>query len=190
MLTVVSSHDEAALLRRIQSGDESAFDRIYESHQGPVYRYALRVSGSPQIAEDVVQEVFLALIRGARGFDPGCGSLSSYLFGMARNQTFRLLGASTSGVELEEETAAPEMDPLEGLALAEQVERVRAALSGLPAHYREIVALCDMEEMPYAQVAEMLGLAVGTVRSRLHRARALLLTRLSQTQLSQKGCRA
>ncbi|MBI4889846.1 MAG: RNA polymerase sigma factor [Acidobacteria bacterium] len=185
MLTAVSSFDEAALLRRIESGDENAFDKVYSRHQGPVYRYALRVSGSPEIAEDVVQEVFLALIRGAKGFDPGCGSLSSYLYGMARNHTFRQLGASTSGVELEEETAAPETDPLEGLTQAEQVERVRSALAGLPAHYREIVALCEMEEMPYAEVAEMLGLAVGTVRSRLHRARALLLTRLSQ-----ESCRA
>lgn len=185
MLNTASSPNESALLRRLQAGDAAAFEALYQRHQGPLYRYALRVSGSPQVAEDVVQDVFLALIRGARGFDSSCGPLSSYLYGMARNLTFRQIGASVAAAELEEDMAVVDFDPLNGLTQAEQVDRVRSALAGLPAHYREIVALCDLEELSYGAVAEMLGVAVGTVRSRLHRARALLLSRLSQ-----ESCRA
>jgi RNA polymerase sigma-70 factor (ECF subfamily) len=181
--------NDAALLRRVHAGEESAFELLYERHQGRIYRYVLRMSGSPEAAEDVVQEVFLAVIGGARGFDAAHGALASYLYGMARNLLFKQGGAPPAG-ELEEDSAVVDTDPLEGLAQAEQVERVRQALCGLPAHYREAVVLCDMEELSYAEVAEMLGVAVGTVRSRLHRARALLLDRLSQERTGKERCRA
>jgi len=184
LIQPTGSVNEASLLRRLQAGEDLAFELLYERHQARIYRYALRMSGSPDMAQDVVQDVFLALIRGARGYDPNCGALSSYLYGMARNLLFRQLGA-TPAEELDEDTASAESDPLEGMQQAERVERVRAALAALPAHYREAVVLCDMEEMSYAEVAELLGVAVGTVRSRLHRARSLLLERLSQER-----CRA
>ncbi len=189
MLSDTSRLSDAALLRRVHAGEESAFDLLYRRHQGRIYRYALRMSGSPEAAEDVVQEVFLAVIRGARGFDAAHGALASYLFGMARNLLFRQGGAPPAD-ELEEGSAVIDADPLEGLHQAEQVERVRQALAGLPAHYREAVVLCDLEELSYAEVAEMLGVAVGTVRSRLHRARALLLDRLSGQRPEKERCRA
>lgn len=180
----IASLNEHALLRRVQSGETAAFELLYERHQAPVYRYALRMSGSPEIADDVVQEVFLALIRGARGFDPQAGALGSYLYGMARNLLFRQFSSPVAD-ELEDDALVTDANPLDGLEQAEQVERVRRALASLPAHYREAVVLCEMEEMSYAEVAEMLGVAVGTVRSRLHRARAILVEKLSQER-----CRA
>ena len=178
LLRTTDRTDETALLRRLQAGNEDAFEVLFERYQGRVYRYALRMSASPETADDVVQEVFLGLIRGARGYDASCGSLGSYLYGMARHLLFRQMGP-VRGEELEEDSAVADFDPLEGLAAAESAERVRQALGALPAHYREVVVLCDMEELGYAEVAELLGLPVGTVRSRLHRARGLLVTRLS-----------
>jgi len=172
------SWNENALLTRLQAGDEQAFELLYGRHQPRIYRYALRMCGNPVVADDVVQEVFLALIRGARGYDAAVGSLGSYLYGMARNLLFRQLGAQQT-VELDDDLPAAEADPLEGLAQAQQIERVRRALDVLPPHYREAVVLCDMEEMNYTDVAELLGVAVGTIRSRLHRARNLLLERLT-----------
>lgn len=142
------------------------------------------MSGSPEIADDVVQEVFLAVIRGERGFDPQAGSLGSYLYGMARNILFRQF-SSPPADELEDDALVTGSNPLEGLEQAEQVERVRLALASLPALYREVVVLCEMEELSYVEVAEMLGVAVGTVRSRLHRARAILVEKLSEER-----CRA
>lgn len=179
LLSPSSANAEADLLRRLQGGEDLAFELLYERYQPRIFRYALRMSSSRELADDIVQEVFLGLIRGARGYDPSAGPLGSYLYGMARNLLFRHLGAKPTE-ELEPETLTVEHDPLDGLARAEQIERVRQALAAMPAHYREAVVLCDMEEMTYTAVAELLGVAVGTIRSRLHRARGLLLERLSQ----------
>ncbi|MBI5086605.1 MAG: RNA polymerase sigma factor [Acidobacteria bacterium] len=175
---------ETALLRRLQGGEEMAFELLYERYQPRVYRYVLRMCGRPETADDVVQEVFLSLIRGRESYSPRSGALGSYLYGMARNLMFRQVGEA-AGREPEEDDSVTEYDPLEGMNREEQVEQVRQALRALPAHYREVVVLCDMEEMGYAEAAEALGVAVGTVRSRLHRARALLLERLSEER-----CRA
>jgi RNA polymerase sigma-70 factor (ECF subfamily) len=174
----IASLNEHALLRRVQSGEAAAFEELYDRHQARVYRYVLRMSGSPELADDVVQEVFLALIRGARGYDPRAGALASYLYGIARNLLFRHFSVPPVE-ELADDTRVTEANPLEGLEQTEQIERVRLALASIPAHYREAVVLCEMEEMSYAEVAEMLGVAVGTVRSRLHRARAILVEKLS-----------
>lgn len=181
MLSPSSATNEASLLRRLHDGEDLAFEVLYERYQPRIFRYALRMSASRELADDIVQEVFLGLIRGARGYDASAGPLGSYLYGMARNLLFRHLGARPTQ-ELEEESMVSDHDPLEGLARAEQIERVRQALAAMPAHYREAVVLCDMEEMSYSAVAELLGVAVGTIRSRLHRARGLLLERLSQEQ--------
>ena len=76
---------ENDLLEKIKAGDEAAFIQLYRDRQMAIHRLALQMSGSQTIAEDVTQEVFLALIREVRGFDPERGTLSAYLYGMARN---------------------------------------------------------------------------------------------------------
>jgi RNA polymerase sigma-70 factor (ECF subfamily) len=176
------------LLRLVVAGDEAAFTALYRQQQGGIYRFALRMCGSPAIAEDVTQEVFMILMKEARRYDRARGSLSTYLFGIARNQVLRRLGRESSYVPIqddweEESTAAPEQlvadsDPLAELARNELIESVRQAVLALPAHYREVVVLCDLHEMGYAEAAIVLGCAIGTVRSRLHRARALLVKKL------------
>lgn len=183
MLRSADNLAEALLLQRLQAGDQAAFDELYGRFQPRIYRYVLRMAGSPEAAEDVVQEVFMGLLKAARGFDPAIGSLGSYLYGIARNLLLRQRGG---GFEEElEDVPASAGDPLDGLEQSEQLERLRAAVGALPAHYREVVVLCEMEEMDYAEVAEILGCAVGTVRSRLNRARGLLLERLARER-----CRA
>lgn len=174
--------EEASLLRRVELGEEAAFCTLYDRHQPAVFRYALRMTGSREVADDVAQEVFLGLIRGARGYDPELGPLRSYLYGMARRMLIRQLPpvgeAEMEGVEI-----AVHSDPLAGLEREEALERMRQAMMTLPAHYREAVVLCDLEELDYAEAAEVLGCAVGTVRSRLHRARALLAERVAQVRV-------
>jgi RNA polymerase sigma-70 factor, ECF subfamily len=175
--------NEAGLLSRLERGDEDAFNELYRRHQTPVYRYLLRMSGSEAVAEDVVQEVFLALIRGARGYNPSDGPLGSYLFGMARNMLLRRWRSEPATEEPDDSAAAPDGDPLEGLTQAESVEQLRRALLSLPPHYRDVVVLCELEEMSYMRAAEMMGVPVGTVRSRLSRARAMLLERMSGSRV-------
>ncbi len=177
------------LLRLSLAGDEAAFAALYERRQAGVYRFALQMCGSESVAEDVTQEVFMALIRESATFDAARGALSSYLYGIARNQVLRRLererhfvpmGADAEGADdapsAEWFVARP--DPLLELSRAETIESVRQAVLALPAHYREVVVLCELHEQSYAEAAEVLGCAVGTVRSRLHRARAMLVERL------------
>ena len=177
------SDDE--LLLRMRSGDEQAFVRLYRRRQPALYRFALHMAGSAAVAEDITQEVFLALIRDNCGYDPERGTLSGYLFGIARKLVLRHLDRGRANVSLEpdaEESTPVEVaangDLLADLSRKEGIEALRRAVQGLPRRYREVVILCDLEEVNYADAALVLGCPVGTVRSRLHRARALLLEKL------------
>lgn len=182
-----SSQTDDELLFRLRNGDEEAFATLYRRRQGGIYRFALQMSGSPAAAEDITQEVFLALLRKECGYDRERGTLAGYLFGIARKLVLRNLDRGRGDVPLEAETdeAAPRElavidDPLAGLARHEAVEALRRAVQALPRRYREVVVLCDLEELDYADAAVALGCPIGTVRSRMHRARALLLDKLNQ----------
>lgn len=177
---VNGTEDDAALLRRSLAGSAEAFTILYRRRQGQVYRFALHMSGSGAIAEEVTQETFLALLREGRGFDAGRGSLAAYLAGIARNLVLR---AQAKGRFEEPDDAldgrmAGWSDALGDLLRRESIEAVRSAVLQLPAQYREAVVLCDLEEMSYEEAAAALGCPVGTVRSRLNRGRRLLANRL------------
>lgn len=197
MITHLSDEELLGLLR---TGDENAFVALYRRRQGGIYRFALRMSGSESIAEDVTQEVFMDLMRDNRNFDATRGSFQSYLFGMARNQVRRRIERDRAYLpfnsfrddEDEYEPLLPEgliatQDPLGDLTQRETIDSVRQAVLALPPHYREAVVLCDLHEMSYLEAAEILGCAIGTVRSRLHRARAILVTRLRETHTETKA---
>jgi len=183
---------DAELLRLMLAGDEEAFTALYRRRQGGVYRFALRMSGSEALAEDVVQETFMVLMRDGGNFDPARGSLAAYLYGVARNHVLRAFERERAFVPFDEgsdeATDAPHenllarQDPLGDLTRGEAVERLRLAVLALPPHYREALVLCDLEEMSYAEAAAALNCAVGTVRSRLHRARAMLAEKLRGTR--------
>lgn len=168
------------LLTRLLAGCEESFAELYHRHQGRIYRFALEMSGSPGIAEEATQEVFLGVFSGEVRHDPSKGRLSSLLMGVARNHVLRLLRKSSryTGDPSGGERADTASDALAGLARRETIESVRQAVLSLPENYREVVAMCDLEEMDYAEAAEALGCPVGTVRSRLHRARAMLTGKL------------
>jgi len=184
-MTSPSPDTDDDLLLRMRNGDEEAFVSLYRRRQGPIYRFAMHMSGSAHTAEDVTQEVFLALIREDCGYDPARGSLSAYLFGIARKLVLRQLEKSRADLPLEfpaEDTGRPSLaapdNPLVDLTHKETIECLRKAVLALPRRYREVVVLCDLEELDYADAAVSLGCPIGTVRSRLHRARALLLEKL------------
>ena len=191
-MTLFTTPSDDELLRLMAAGDESAFVALYRRRQGGIYRFALQMSGSEAVAEDVTQEVFMVLMSDAKNFDPARGTLAGYLYGVARNQVLRALSRDRSFVQMadggeDEGEAAREQlvaqdDPLGDLTRAETIDSVRQAVMALPAHYREVVVLCDLHEMSYAEAAEVLSCAVGTVRSRLHRARSLLIEKLRATK--------
>src|SRR5256714_4589614 len=96
---------DAELLRLLLAGDEDAFTVLYRRRQGGVYRFALRMSGSESLAEDVVQEVFMVLMREGRNFDPARGSLAAYLYGIARNHVLRAFERERGLVRFDHEDA-------------------------------------------------------------------------------------
>lgn len=177
---------DTELLRSMLAGDDEALTLLYRRRQAGVYRFALQMSGSKSIAEDVTQEVFLFLMREGKVFDPSRGSVSAFLFGVARNYVLRRLRVEYVLAPLNDESdedipalqAGTDLCPLEDLTRAETIESVRKAVLSLPAKYREVVVLCELQDVSYGETAEILGCAIGTVRSRLHRARALLLAKL------------
>jgi RNA polymerase sigma-70 factor (ECF subfamily) len=188
---------DAELLRLAGSGAEDAFSTLYQRHQAAVYRFALQMSGSSTIAEEVTQDVFMALLRDSSGYDASRGTLGSYLYGIARHLVWRRLAQSRSHFPLAvvegEDGRTPEAlvalpSAERDLARDEAVHALRRAILALPAGYREAVVLCDLHEMSYSEAANVLGCAIGTVRSRLHRARALLAERLAARTSSVSRC--
>ena len=188
-MTGLAELPDEQLLRMMQVGDEDAFTTLYRRRQGGIYRFVLEMSGSAPLAEDVTQEVFMALIRDSRGYNPSRGPLAAYLLGMARHHALRFLKRDQTYVSMTqtedgawdcaEAPSASREDPHSAMSRRETVQSVRQAILSLPGHYREVVVLCDLNEMSYEDTASVLGCSVGTVRSRLHRGRALLIQKLT-----------
>lgn len=180
------SHSDGDLLRLLSEGDETAFVEFYKRHQGMVYRFALQMSGKTEIAEEVTQDVFLVVMASAKRYDGERGSVPAYLYGIARNIVLRALERERPYLTVLDDAdseyasglAAEHQDVLGDLARNERLETLRKAVLALPPSYREVVVLCDLHERDYVEAANVLGCAVGTVRSRLHRARALLMEKM------------
>jgi RNA polymerase sigma-70 factor, ECF subfamily len=182
------SASDCELLKRMIEGDEESFISLYRRRQSSVYRFALQMSGSATIAEDVTQEVFMMLMREAANYDATRGSVSAYLYGIARNFVLRRVEKERRFVSMIDEAEESDFqaaenfisldDPLGDLTRSETIETVRQAVLALPARYREVVVLCDLHEMSYTEAATALDCAVGTVRSRLHRGRSMLAEKL------------
>jgi RNA polymerase sigma-70 factor (ECF subfamily) len=169
------------LIRRLLRGHEDAFTAIYRRCSGPVYRFALHMTGDPNMAEEITQETFVFLLANAGAFDANRGSLLSWLLGVARNQSRRALGPLNETAALDdspERDLARDSDPLGEFTRRELIDAVRRAIGSLPAALREVVILCELQELDYREAAAVLACPVGTVRSRLHRARALLVSKL------------
>jgi RNA polymerase sigma-70 factor (ECF subfamily) len=178
----VDTNDED-LIRKASAGDSLAFGELYRRRKKDVHRFVFQMTGSASLADDVTQEVFLTLIDKITEYEPARGSFIAYVFGITRKHLLRHFERWRPDVPLQDKDEAawtPESlversDPLGNLAREETVDTVRRAVLALPARYREAVVLCEFHEMTYEEAAEAVGCAVGTIRSRLHRARALLL---------------
>jgi RNA polymerase sigma-70 factor (ECF subfamily) len=186
-MTAQTDPSDSELLQSMMAGDEAALTTLFLRKARDVHRFALQMCGSRALADDVTQEVFIVLIREAHTFDAARGSVSAFLMGIARNHVLRRLrrerfyvsmGENSEGQNNTDQPGAGGDGPLDDLARRETIESVRRSVLALPERYREVVVLCDLQEVSYAEAAEILGCAVGTVRSRLHRARALLIEKL------------
>ncbi len=166
------------LISRARVGCEESFTILYRRHQGRVFGFALQMSGSEAIAEEVTQDVFVTL-AGSHTFDPAKGSLPAFLLGVARNCVLSSLRQANGYVPLTQENDAPGPQAvLNDLTRRETIGEVRRAVLSLPPNYREVVILCDLQELDYAEAAKIMNCGLGTLKSRLFRGRALLAEKL------------
>ena len=163
------------LLKRAGDGDQAAFLEIYERHRLPVFRFAYRLLGTVEAAEDVTHDCFVSLIRNTSNFDPSRASLRTYLFAAARNlamKQFRITGREDSLDELTEEPAfSSKHEPLRMVLDEELATKVRDAVMSLPALQREALVLFEYEDLSLSEIADITQSDVGAIKGRLFRAR-------------------
>ena len=184
-MSVTTEPTDPELLDRMATGDREALAIIFRRHHGTVYRFSRQMLGSSEAAEDVTQDVFVALTKNAGRFNPAVASLSTYLYGIARHLVLQRYKRSRARVEVnidsmagEDEAAfATSSDPAEAISRAQATRQLRLAILRLPVHYREVVVLCELNGLSYEEAAAIAGCPVGTVRSRLSRARQMLIER-------------
>jgi RNA polymerase sigma-70 factor (ECF subfamily) len=168
------------LFRLMKNGDTShtrqgAFAELYERREPGLYRYAMHMTGSATAAEEVAHDVFIQIMSPTCRFDDERGALEGWMYGVARNlvRALRRKGPVEEPVD-----QAVHHNILGDLIDGQTMASLHAAIRELPEAYRETVVLCDLEERNYDEAARIMGCPVGTVRSRLHRARALLAGKL------------
>jgi RNA polymerase sigma-70 factor (ECF subfamily) len=196
--------DDAEYVAQLVAGDGEALRPLYERHGRALLRFSAAMCRSRQAAEDLVHDTFVELMREPANFDPSQGTVFAYLCGVLRHRISHHYRQQRRWVALDEETPGQVHDayaqdgtgPADEIARSELTAAFRQAMLELPLPHREVIALCDLEELPYTAVASILDCPVGTVRSRLHRARALLTIRLvsleaielqSEMPLAQRG---
>lgn len=179
--------EDLVLLSEMRRGNAAAFETLFRRHQAPLYRFAVLRCGSPDTAADIVQEIFVGLLSDTLKFDPARGVLQAFLFGVARNLVLKReearyrfvsrgnIGAEDAGgPDPADLLVDPSPQPSERLLDQEQAESVRRALRQLAPHYRDVVILYEMHDLSYVEIAQICNIDIGTVRSRLSRARARL----------------
>jgi len=169
---------EAALLSQVAVGSENAFVELYRRRHEDVFRFAFAMSKSASIAQDVTQDVFLDVLQNATRFDPAKGSVRAWLCGCARHIVLDRLRRDARLTDELPEEASVACAGEDEIYKEQRLGRLHAAIVDLPVEYREAIVLCELAELSYAETAAVLSCPIGTVRSRLHRAKALLATRL------------
>lgn len=186
-IRIAERERDDVLLRRAAKGDEEAFTLLYRRYQAAMYRFALRMTGNTWAAEEIVQDVFMTLMRDPKKYDATRGALGAFLYGVARNRILKHLERLPREIPLEEKNEdgtglgivlQDTSTPAIWAERRERMQQVRAAVLDLPPEFREAVVLCELEERSYEEAAQMAGCPIGTIRSRLHRGRALLMAKL------------
>lgn len=177
----MSVRDEA-LLERIASGDAAALSLLYQRHEARLFAFLCRYARDRMVAEELLQDTLLAVWRSAHLY-AGRSEVRTWLFGVAwRQARDRLRARRPEEVPLDGAAAYvdPAPGPPEWAIASAQGRAIVAALDGLPARHREVLALAFAARVPHREIAEILGVPVGTVKSRLHHARLALAHALAE----------
>jgi len=166
--------EDAALLARIAARDEAAVEALYARYSGPLYSLAYQVTRSEGFAQDVVQEVFIALWRDAARFDPAKGAVSPWLFSLARHKAIDLVRREQNvrkriaDVDLELREADDDVDNEAWMGIRR--DRLLAAMEHLTPMHREVIGLAFFDGLTHVEVADRLGIPLGTAKTRIRTA--------------------
>ena len=172
---------DEGLLSKAAGGDPTAFQVLYERYRDPIFRFAYRLLGSVEAAEDVAHDCFLSLIRDPSRFDSNRASLRTYMYATARNlaaKRYHTVGRETPLDDLTDEPVVAERHAVAQLLADELAEEVAQAVAGLPPLQREALVLFEYDELSLAEIGEVVGADPNTVKARLFRARQKLRARL------------
>lgn len=181
--------DESDLMGRLAAGDRQALDLIYRAEASEVYRFAVAMCGNPAWAADAVQDAFIQLAEKPGGYDRARGPLRAYLCGIARYRLLARWRESSAHSTLEEEddgasdvphTHTPEVE----FSRTQETHSLWREIARLPWVFREALVLVDIQERSYHEAAQIAGVEVNTLRTRLHRARKRLAKALSPNALA------
>ena len=173
--------NESELIRAARRGDEAAFEQLVRLHEKKIYNLCLRMCGDAEDAAEAAQDTFLALWRGLEGFREDA-ALSTWLYRLASNaciDRLRRKKRTVDGVSLDDEDAHLEVrdrapTPEQRVEREETQRLVREGLAALPPDYRQVLVLRELEQLSYAEICAVTALELGTVKSRINRARLLL----------------
>ena len=182
------SRSDRDLVDRFRQGDREAFAALYDRHFPAVYRFAFYMTNDGPRAGEITQDVFIWLAGHAAQFDPARGDLGAFLGGVARKFVHRQQRNDQRWLPLEEaaDRTSYSADFAGALERQQEAAGLRQAIAALPVWYREAVVLCDLEGKSYEEAAAAMGCVVGTVRSRLFRARELLVRKFQGNRERQK----
>jgi len=177
----VTEPDDPGLLERAREGDPAAFDEIVDRYERRVFAVALRIVRNSDDARDVTQEVFVTAMRALKGFR-GDAQLSTWFHRVTVNASLDLVRKRRrrehSSVDELTDQPAGEPGPEAEAIVAVRAREVHKALGALPPDQRALIVMHDLQDLDYAECAETLGIPLGTVKSRLHRARLALARQL------------
>ncbi|PYS34436.1 MAG: RNA polymerase subunit sigma-70 [Acidobacteria bacterium] len=164
------------LVEKAAHGETAAFQILYERYRDPIFRFAYRLLGSVEAAEDVTHDCFLSLIKDPGRFDSSRASLRTYIYAAARNLAAKRYNsfARETGIERLEEEPADRHEPMAQVLDNELAEVVQRAIASLPPLQREALVLFEYEELSLAEIAAIVGADANTVKARLFRAREKL----------------
>lgn len=171
------------LLEQAAGGDGAAFQILYERYRDPIFRFAYRLLGSAEAAEDVAHDCFLSLIKEPGRFDAARASLRTYLYAAARNlaaKRYQSFGRETALDDVAEPHMADRHGPMARVLDNELAIEVERAIAGLPPLQREALVLFEYEDLSLSEIAAVVGADSNTVKQRLFRAREKLRARLDR----------
>lgn len=188
--------DDAALVRAAQSGDRGALDQLFRRHYDRVFGVCRRITGNDADAADATQEAMIAMVRGLPRFD-GLASFSTWAYRVATNASLdelrrrrrRPLVSGREHLHDQGSDGQESADPRSGERIEQLGNRelIDVALAALPEDFRVAVVLRDIADLDYAEIAAILDVPVGTIKSRIARGRGMLAATISQTDGNRQG---